>query len=244
MPFSGSDPYLVSGNASEQARIDTLVYEDVRVAGKPLSEEEVNKGIGELVSNVTVCETGCGNGILPPSSRGWSEEQICGRSPQPSINGTRLPPLTNPHLKPYCSSEHTTRGRLPKTDDDRRPPADSGEGTPTTARPSAAQLQLMDMGLAQFMHFSVDTFTNGVEHNCVGTRSDCIPATSFNPTHLDTDQWVQAALKMGAGEICLTAHHEGVPSSSLSPCLPCLSASLPQCQVGFAFGTPNSPIIR
>ena len=85
-----------------------------------------------------------------------------------------------------------------------------GSGTPTTtARPSAAQLQLMNMGLAQFMHFSVDTFTDGVEHNCVGERKDCIPATAFNPTHLDTDQWVQAALKMGAGEICLTAHHEG-----------------------------------
>ena len=81
--------------------------------------------------------------------------------------------------------------------------------TLTTARPSAAQSQLMDMGLAQFMHFSVDTFSNGIEHNCVGTKSDCIPAAAFNPTDLDTDQWVKSAVAMGAGEICLTAHHEG-----------------------------------
>jgi hypothetical protein len=69
--------------------------------------------------------------------------------------------------------------------------------------PTVPQLELMDLGLASFMHFSVDTFSDGVEHNCVGTKSDCLPASLFNPKRLDTDQWVQAARAMGAGEICL-----------------------------------------
>lgn len=66
----------------------------------------------------------------------------------------------------------------------------------------------MERGLAQFMHFSVDPFTS-IEHNCVGTSPDCIPASVFNPTNLSTDQWVEAAVAFGADEICLTAHHEG-----------------------------------
>ena len=67
---------------------------------------------------------------------------------------------------------------------------------------------MMERGLAQFMHFSVDPFTS-IEHNCVGTSPDCIPASVFNPTNLSTDQWVEAAVSFGADEICLTAHHEG-----------------------------------
>jgi len=79
----------------------------------------------------------------------------------------------------------------------------------TPPHPTAAQVGMMDTGLAQFMHFSVDTWSN-IEHNCVpvGT-SDCLPASLFAPTNLSTDQWVEAAVAMGAGEICLTAHHEG-----------------------------------
>ena len=83
------------------------------------------------------------------------------------------------------------------------PPANS------PAIPSAPQLRMMDTGLAQFMHFSVDTWSD-IEHNCVpvGT-SKCLPASLFNPSNLSTDQWVEAAVAMGASEICLTAHHEG-----------------------------------
>ena len=55
------------------------------------------------------------------------------------------------------------------------------------AMPTPAQLRMMDRGLAQFMHFSVDPFTS-IEHNCVGTSPDCIPASVFNPTNLSTDQ--------------------------------------------------------
>ena len=43
-------------------------------------------------------------------------------------------------------------------------------------------------GLSQFMHFSVDPFTS-IEHNCVGSSGECIPASAFDPTDVDTDQW-------------------------------------------------------
>lgn len=46
-----------------------------------------------------------------------------------------------------------------------------------------------------------------VEHDCVNGK--CLPASAFNPSNLSTDQWVRTARDMGAGEICLTAHHEG-----------------------------------
>ena len=81
--------------------------------------------------------------------------------------------------------------------------------TPATAStPTKNQLRLMDVGLTQFMHYSVDPYA-GIQHNCVHGSTDCIPAAEFNPTDLSTDQWVEAAASMGAGEICLTAHHEG-----------------------------------
>eukprot|EP00930_Biecheleria_cincta_P033991 TRINITY_DN23524_c0_g1_i1.p1 TRINITY_DN23524_c0_g1~~TRINITY_DN23524_c0_g1_i1.p1 ORF type:complete len:478 (-),score=57.43 TRINITY_DN23524_c0_g1_i1:170-1603(-) len=76
------------------------------------------------------------------------------------------------------------------------------------SKPTAAQLKMMDIGLAQFMHFSVNPWSS-IEHNCVGNNPKCIPASVFNPSNLSTDQWVEAAVSMGAGEICLTAHHEG-----------------------------------
>lgn len=57
------------------------------------------------------------------------------------------------------------------------------------AAPSVVQLKMLRAGgLSQFMHFSVDPFTS-IEHNCVGTSGDCIPASAFDPTDVDTDQW-------------------------------------------------------
>jgi imidazole glycerol phosphate synthase subunit HisF len=41
-----------------------------------------------------------------------------------------------------------------------------------------------------------------------GVNGKCLPAKAFNPSNLSTDQWVRTARDMGAGEICLTAHHE------------------------------------
>lgn len=77
--------------------------------------------------------------------------------------------------------------------------------------PTHSQLKLMDMGMAMFMHYSVNSFDSKTQHNCVnGTDGPpCLPASIFDPSNLSTDQWVEAAVAMGAGEICLTAHHEG-----------------------------------
>lgn len=105
LPFSSPDPYHVSGNISANARVDMLVYEGVRVAGKPLALTDVQKGIGPLVSNVTVCDQGCGDRILPPGAEGWTHDQICGRTPQPFIAGKQSPPLANRNLRPYCADE-------------------------------------------------------------------------------------------------------------------------------------------
>mmetsp|Transcript_126896 Transcript_126896/g.353350 ORF Transcript_126896/g.353350 Transcript_126896/m.353350 type:complete len:477 (+) Transcript_126896:52-1482(+) len=76
--------------------------------------------------------------------------------------------------------------------------------------PTQAQLDLMDVGLAQFMHFSVEPFKSPhIEHNCVSKSQPCLPASIFNPSNLSTEQWVETAVSFGAKEICLTAHHEG-----------------------------------
>eukprot|EP00662_Eupelagonemidae_sp_cell21_P018620 gene18620-41360_t len=80
---------------------------------------------------------------------------------------------------------------------------------------TASQRALMSMGLAQFMHFGDQTF--GAPDCGVDPGNDRKPSRDrcehdpslFNPTNLSTDQWAEAALAMGAGEICLTAHHEG-----------------------------------
>eukprot|EP00665_Eupelagonemidae_sp_cell47_P009399 gene9399-3335_t len=86
--------------------------------------------------------------------------------------------------------------------------------------PSAGQLRMLQgSGVSQFMHFSVNPFVvpgdpayswERTQHNCVnGSDSTCIPASVFAPSNLSTDQWAEAAVAMGADEICLTAHHEG-----------------------------------
>jgi alpha-L-fucosidase len=57
-----------------------------------------------------------------------------------------------------------------------------------------------------FMHFNLATFAN-IEHNCY--QGPCLSPSLFNPSNLNATQWVITAREMGAGEICLTAHHEG-----------------------------------
>ena len=45
--------------------------------------------------------------------------------------------------------------------------------------PTPGQIKLMDMGLAVFMHFGVNPWTN-TEHNCIGSDPACI----LSPGHL------------------------------------------------------------
>eukprot|EP00055_Hartaetosiga_balthica_P017438 m.117021 g.117021 ORF g.117021 m.117021 type:complete len:568 (-) comp9316_c0_seq1:420-2123(-) len=85
----------------------------------------------------------------------------------------------------------------------------------TVPKPTDEQLKYMDMGFTMFLHFSVTTFGDNVEHDCVNSK--CLPPSLFNPTEMGpdengisaTDQWALTAKAMGAGQICATAHHEG-----------------------------------
>lgn len=79
--------------------------------------------------------------------------------------------------------------------------------------PSPEQLHYLESELTMFMHFSVCTFNNG----CDGGQQNCgykgksipYPASTFNPTGVDTDQWASVALGLGAKQVCLTVHHSG-----------------------------------
>ncbi|WP_330299856.1 alpha-L-fucosidase [Streptomyces sp. NBC_00503] len=73
-----------------------------------------------------------------------------------------------------------------------------------TTRPTPAQLAWQRGGFGLFLHFGINTF-NGREWSD-GTLD---PAT-FDPTALDTRQWVRTAVAAGARYVVLTAkHHDG-----------------------------------
>jgi alpha-L-fucosidase len=78
-------------------------------------------------------------------------------------------------------------------------------------KPTPQQDLYMDTGFSMFVHYGVNTYTNSpaTEHNCVKRGEPCLPASLFHPTGLDTDQWAQTAVDMGAYAMCLTAKHEG-----------------------------------
>ena len=81
---------------------------------------------------------------------------------------------------------------------------DVGCGTPSSgclpapapAIPTAEQLRWQDMEIGALIHFNMAT-TGGCSKN----------ASAFNPTKLDTDQWVEAFEAFGAREAVLVAKH-------------------------------------
>jgi alpha-L-fucosidase len=71
-------------------------------------------------------------------------------------------------------------------------------------KPSPAQIAWQDLEIGVIIHFSTNTFLNREWGD--GTA----PASTFNPTHVDTDQWMQAAKSGGAKYAVLVAkHHDG-----------------------------------
>ena len=72
----------------------------------------------------------------------------------------------------------------------------------TPAKPTPKQLELLDMEFAIFVHYSIDAYAER------GARPGQTPASAFNPTELDVEQWVRTAKEMGAKFIVLTARHE------------------------------------
>lgn len=71
-------------------------------------------------------------------------------------------------------------------------------------RPDAGQKALIDRGYGMFIHFGVNTF------NQTEWSDGTLPASGFNPTHLDCDQWVRVAKEAGFRHVILiTKHHDG-----------------------------------
>lgn len=79
---------------------------------------------------------------------------------------------------------------------------------PKEMAPSLEDLQKLyiERGFGMFLHFNLGTFTN--EEWAKPGRKDV--ATIFNPSHLDTDQWADAAKAAGMKYAVLTTkHHDG-----------------------------------
>jgi alpha-L-fucosidase len=71
------------------------------------------------------------------------------------------------------------------------------------AIPSAEQLAWQDLELGMFMHFGPNTWQD-LESDDLST-----PLSAINPAKLDTDQWAQCALALGAKYIVFVAKHQG-----------------------------------
>ncbi len=82
--------------------------------------------------------------------------------------------------------------------------AQSSPPSPVEPIPSPQQLDWQQMEFYMFVHFNMNTFTN--EEWSYGDE----PASTFNPTQLDTRQWARVAKEAGMTGIILTAkHHDG-----------------------------------
>ncbi len=69
---------------------------------------------------------------------------------------------------------------------------------------STAQRKQINRGYGMFIHFGVNTF------NEIEWSNGTLPATSYNPTNLDCDQWIQTAKEAGFRYVILvTKHHDG-----------------------------------
>jgi alpha-L-fucosidase len=67
-----------------------------------------------------------------------------------------------------------------------------------------SQIDQIDRGYGMFIHFGVNTF------NEMEWSDGSLPATSYNPTDLDCDQWIKVAKEAGFRYVILvTKHHDG-----------------------------------
>src|SRR5208337_3919194 len=71
------------------------------------------------------------------------------------------------------------------------------------ASPSADQAAWQDLEIGMFVHFAPNTWQDR-EYDDLST-----PLSAINPAQLDTDQWVECALGLGAKYIVFVAKHVG-----------------------------------
>lgn len=71
------------------------------------------------------------------------------------------------------------------------------------ALPTPEQVAWSDLEIGLMIHFGPSTYEETQQDNCT------VPLERINPTRLDTGQWAEAAERMGAGYIVLTAKHSG-----------------------------------
>ena len=70
--------------------------------------------------------------------------------------------------------------------------------------PNLAQQAMIKRGYGMFIHFGINTF------NDIEWSDGKLPADSYNPTHLDPEQWVRTAKEAGFRYVLLvTKHHDG-----------------------------------
>jgi len=69
----------------------------------------------------------------------------------------------------------------------------------TTRTPPLAEFDRLRFGVSY--HFSMNTFTGN------DYETGTVPASTYNPTHLDVRQWIQVAHDLGARYAVLTAKH-------------------------------------
>lgn len=69
---------------------------------------------------------------------------------------------------------------------------------------NSLQINQIERGYGMFIHFGVNTF------NEIEWSNGKLPASSFNPTNLDCDQWIKVAKEAGFRYVILiTKHHDG-----------------------------------
>ncbi len=72
--------------------------------------------------------------------------------------------------------------------------------------PTLAQLRWQEAELGMFFHFDLEVFTRAAGRHVPPGQH--IPASIFDPAHLDTDQWLAVARSLGARYAVFTAKHD------------------------------------
>jgi alpha-L-fucosidase len=79
----------------------------------------------------------------------------------------------------------------------------SAPGMRAVARPSADQVVWQDLEVGMFVHFAPNTWQNEESDNL------STPLSEIDPKQLNTDQWAQTAVNLGAKYIVFVAKHQG-----------------------------------